>query len=113
MSLEEVREREVTFKVLVRDDGTYRFPGKERIYKGGTNKRGYVSCVFSKTIHRLVANAFVKNPRPDIFDMVDHIDGNPSNNHYTNLRWVDSELNAANIRRRLIPCQCPFSGNFF
>ena len=58
-----------------------------------------MSCQCTKSVHRLVAKAFVKNPRPDIFDMVDHIDGNPSNNHYTNLRWVDNELNTANRKK--------------
>ena len=46
--------------------------------------------------HRLVAQAFLTNPRPDIFDIVDHIDRNRANNHYTNLRYVDHQLNALN-----------------
>ena len=89
-----VREREVTIKILVREDGTYRFPGKEKILAGTkNNSKGYMTCRLTQYVHRLVAKAFVKNPRPDIFNMVDHIDGNPSNNHYTNLRWVDCQLN--------------------
>ena len=47
-------------------------------------------------IHRLVALAFVPNPRPDIFTHVDHIDGNQFNNHYTNLRWLTHQLNLLN-----------------
>ena len=48
------------------------------------------------SVHRLVAKTFLKNPRPDIFDQVDHIDGNPQNNHVTNLRWVNHRLNQLN-----------------
>jgi len=31
--------------------------------------------------------------------MVDHIDGNRTNNHITNLRWVTAEENSNNIHR--------------
>ena len=51
-------------------------------------------CGFS--VHALVANAFVLNPREDIFDEVDHIDGNHTNNVHTNLRWVNNVLNQLN-----------------
>ena len=44
-------------------------------------------------MHRLVATAFVHNPRPDIFTVVDHIDHCKTNNHYTNLRWLSPRLN--------------------
>ena len=49
-------------------------------------------------IHRLVAHAFVHNPRPDIFVEVDHIDGNPKNNDFLNLRWLTHQLNCMNNR---------------
>ena len=45
-------------------------------------------------VHRLVALCFVNNPRPDIFDQVDHISGVTSNNHHTNLRWLNHHLNS-------------------
>ena len=54
------------------------------------------------TIHRLVALAFVKNPRPDIFNLVDHIDLNIYNNHHTNLRWLNNQLNGLNNKERSI-----------
>ena len=37
-------------------------------------------------VHRLVAYAFVQQGTPEQYD-VDHIDGNPKNNSFTNLRW--------------------------
>lgn len=39
----------------------------------------------SKTIHRLVAEAFI--PNPNHLKVVNHIDGNKLNNVYTNLEW--------------------------
>ena len=48
-------------------------------------------------MHRLVAKAFVFNPRPDIFDEVDHINGVRSDNRWTNLRWVNHKLNMMNM----------------
>lgn len=37
-------------------------------------------------LHRLVAAAFI--PNPDNKPCVDHIDGDQTNNHADNLRWV-------------------------
>ena len=48
------------------------------------------------SVHNLVAKAFVSNPRPDIFDEVDHIDRDKKNNHASNLRWLNRSLNLLN-----------------
>lgn len=49
--------------------------------------------IFSRTVHRLVADAFIPNPlsRPEI----DHIDADRLNNHVSNLRWVTHQENMA------------------
>lgn len=44
-------------------------------------------------VHRAVALAWVDNPDPSRFYLVNHIDGNPTNNHYTNLEWTDHSGN--------------------
>ena len=47
-----------------------------------------------KTIHRLVAEAFI--PNPDNLAEVDHIDRDKSNNTVSNLRWTTISQNRIN-----------------
>jgi HNH endonuclease/NUMOD4 motif/NUMOD1 domain len=47
--------------------------------------------------HRLVAMAYLPNPQS--FPMVNHIDGNPSNNNVTNLEWCDASHNSKHAHR--------------
>lgn len=54
-------------------------------YKDGKVKR--------KRVHILVATYFVKNTNPDKYKIVNHKDGNKSNNVYTNLEWCDIQYN--------------------
>ena len=50
--------------------------------------KGKTHCV-----HRLVGLAYLENP--DNKPIVDHIDGEPTNNHIRNLRWASGEENAS------------------
>ena len=50
----------------------------------------------NKSIHRLVALHYVPNPDKERYTVVDHIDRNCLNNHYTNLRWVNNSMNQQN-----------------
>ena len=45
-------------------------------------------------VHRLVAFAFCNNDNDYL--LVDHIDRNPLNNHFLNLRWATDSMNARN-----------------
>lgn len=54
-----------------------------KLYKNGT--------VAYKSVHRLVAQTFV--PNPENLPVVDHVDDNIYNNHYTNLQWCTQKEN--------------------
>lgn len=57
-----------------------------------SSSRGY-----NVLVHRLVAWEFV--PNPNNYPIVDHIDGNKSNTHYTNLEWVTYKENSIRARK--------------
>ena len=92
-----------SFSFWANDDGTITKPSG-KVTKGSLHKStGYYRIKInykSYLVHRLMASAWVKNPRPDIFHIVDHIDGNPIYNHYSNLRWVTRKLNSLNQKSK-------------
>jgi len=51
-------------------------------------------------VSRLVAIAFVHNPFPDKYKIVDHIDRNIDNNDSENLRWVNDKKSCQNRNDR-------------
>ena len=74
---------------------------KNRIMQPKIDKDGYYHIGlrnehgrFFKRVHRLVAETFIPNYN-DEFDIVNHIDGNKQNNHFTNLEWCDVQYNTA------------------
>ena len=69
-----------------------------KIMKFGKNALGYCTVILSrnkveigKNIHRLVAEAFIPNPKN--LPEVNHIDENPSNNCVENLEWCTHKYN--------------------
>ena len=79
----------------------YRGTGKSAIRKQSISKNGYMRVILSdngknKTyfVHRLVAAAFI--PNPENKPCIDHIDGDRTNNHADNLRWVTAKENSNN-----------------
>lgn len=64
-------------------------------------------------VHRLVALAFVENPKPDEYDVVNHKDENPRNNKVDNLEWCTHKYNLlyGTARERKAKNKCkPFIG---
>jgi len=79
--------------------GRLRRIGRRRLIEGSISE-GYIQVSIhgvTQRVHRLVAQAFILNPEGK--EMVDHIDGNRTNNHVSNLRWVTAEENSNNIHR--------------
>lgn len=75
---------------------------KGKVLRPRTGKNGYKYVVLSKngerrtlTVHRLVASVFLSNPNG--FNVVNHIDGEKTNNEAYNLEWCsysDNTLHA-------------------
>lgn len=68
------------------------------IYDGIVNNKGYIRfdlCENGKRFvisgHRTVAEVFIPNPKGKPY--VNHIDGNKTNNHVTNLEWCTAKEN--------------------
>lgn len=73
---------DVTGRILKYDLSAHKY-ARVTLCKEGTTKRFFV--------HRLVALHFI--PNPDGLPMVNHIDGNKSNNHKSNLEWCTCKEN--------------------
>ena len=92
------------FEYEVSNYGNVRRIGKKML-KPGLNTKGYYYVSLSKngkvtkkTIHRLVAIAFI--PNPDDKPFIDHIDHNRKNNNVNNLRWCTSSENQHNTAKQ-------------
>lgn len=72
---------------------------KGKLLKPQVRNRGYLAVHLSKgnvskweLVHRLVATAFCEKAN-DNYNVVNHLDNNPSNNNANNLEWTDYKGN--------------------
>jgi len=78
--------------VLGQDGTLYPFPAKHRTKSANIYTTYFMVTLYRqnmgycKYIHRLVAEAFIPNPKR--LPQVNHIDGNRQNNYVQNLEWV-------------------------
>lgn len=88
---------EVSNTGLVKSLNCYNYK-EPRLMKLGKRRDGYLSVGLSKnnrtktkTVHRLVAEAFI--PNPNNLEMVNHKDENRTNNNVENLEWCSRAYN--------------------
>lgn len=83
-------------------DGKKEYRRKEKLLKQGNRGRGNLLYKFviltdgkgkveHKSVHRLVAEAFI--PNPNGYEEVNHKDRDPSNNRIDNLEWCNRQYN--------------------
>lgn len=108
-----MQTQEEIWKDVVGYEGLYQVSNFGRVrskrvnrHEGGVmvtkiKKNGYITIMLnvnhkriSKSVHRMVAEAFI--PNPENKPQIDHIDGNPQNNNVTNLRWATAKENMNN-----------------
>lgn len=87
-----------------------RVKNRFKIMKPHLNKVGYFQIDFrgdkkriKPYIHRLVAEAFVSNPDPEKFKVVNHKDECRTNNYSTNLEWTTTmgNMHSGTVQERL------------
>ena len=86
---------------------------KPSVHKGYLQVNLYVNNSRTLlTIHRLVANAFLPDAENEEQIMIDHINRQPLDNHYLNLRWVSNKQNQQNRTKQQNTSSC-YKGVYF
>ena len=87
----------------ISNQGRVRNDSTNYILKPSKDKQGYFRVGLSKngkskthSVHRLIGLTFLENP--DNKPIVDHIDGDPTNNNIKNLRWALYDQSAWNTK---------------
>ena len=112
------RDDEKTKYVVAKDGSVYNTKSGKKL-KWKIDTKGYYRVTISHKgvakdarVHVLVAIAFVKNPKPDKYNVVHHLDDNKLNPYYKNLEWTDHKGNVRHAveNGRLNPAKCEKSG---
>ena len=82
--VEEIKGKRGILKQYSRKDGYRSVKLYRKKFEGGYERKGFL-------VHRLVAQAFI--PNPDDCAVVNHKDGNKSNNSTENLEWCTYQDN--------------------
>ena len=76
------------------------YVSKEKLLHPNTLAKGYFQVELRKDgirqcfqVHRLVAMAFIYNPKPIGYNQINHINGNKQDNRVDNLEWCNNSLN--------------------
>ena len=67
-----------------------------RLLKARPDNKGYMRVNLAgkdQKVHRLVALHFLINPKPNDYSLINHKDGDKSNNHESNLEWCNNSMN--------------------
>ena len=101
----EVHFKEHEYPIVVNEDGTEIFYNGKPVNIVKTKSQGsrdYHNFIklgkYYHMVSRLVAMAFVPNPRPDEYDKVMHMDSNSQNNYFKNLQWGTMRIVYQNSR---------------
>ena len=96
--LKEVALKGIKGVVKVNDDGSQIYHNgrllNQYTIKSASHTKGYRCCSIENKqfyIHRIVAEAFVQNPKPISYKLVIHKDGDTLNNHFENIVWGNSK----------------------
>ena len=97
--LKEVQLKGVKGRVTVSSNGNEIYHNDKLInqymIKSASHSKGYYCCSIENKqfyTHRVVAEAFIQNPKPISYKLVIHKDGNTLNNHSENLTWGNSKI---------------------
>lgn len=81
---------------FVSENGDIFRNGRKRKLK--ISKQGYLRCTLTINckqhtylVHRMVGECYLSNPNN--LPVIDHLDSNKSNNHFSNLEWVTHSEN--------------------
>lgn len=73
---------------------------KEKILKPNVLAKGYLQVELQKNrkrhclqVHRIVAATFIDNPHKDLYNQVNHLNGNKQDNRVWNLEWCNNSIN--------------------